>query len=177
VRIESGAKSALDPTEPTIIRPYVSDDLPGLDLAVSEVTTIKAARTFWDKVVIAHGLRRWYDRRGVLRQEGQRISRHYYDLHCLARSNAGEQAMADRAVGENCVSHARMFFDRADYDLASAVPGSYALTPHDTMIDALRRDYDNTRTMIFGDPPTFADILVSVAEIEGRINADAASDA
>ena len=34
VRIESGAKSALDPTEPTIIRPYVSDDLPGLDLAV-----------------------------------------------------------------------------------------------------------------------------------------------
>jgi hypothetical protein len=45
------------------------------------------------------------------------------------------------------------------------------------MIDALRRDYDNTRTMIFGDPPTFADILVSVAEIEGRINADAASDA
>ena len=70
-----------------------------------------------------------------------------------------------------------MFFDRPDYDLVSARPGSYALTPHDTMIDALRRDYDNTRTMIFGDPPTFADILVSVAEIEGRINADAASDA
>jgi hypothetical protein len=71
------------------------------------------------------------------------------------------------------VSHARMFFDRPDYDLASAVPGSYALTPHDTMTDALRRDYDNTRTMIFGDPPTFADILASVAKIEGRINADA----
>ena len=177
VRIESGAKSALDPTELAIIRPYVSDDLPGLDLAVSDVTTIKAARTFWDKVVIAHGLRRWYDRRGALRQEGQRISRHYYDLHCLAKSNLGEQAMADRALGEDCVSHARMFFDRPDYDLVSAGPGSYALTPHDTMIDALRRDYDNTRTMIFGDPPTFADILVSVAEIEGRINADAASDA
>ena len=123
--------------------------------------------------MITHGLRRSYDRRGVLRQEGQRISRHYYDLHCLARSNAGEKAMADRALGEDCVSHARMFFDRPDYDLASAVPGSYALTPHDTMIDALRRDYDNTRTMIFGDPPTFADILASVAEIEDRINADA----
>jgi hypothetical protein len=177
VRIESGAKSALDPNEVAIIRPYVTDDLPGLDLAVPDVTTIKAARTFWDKVVIAHGLRRWYDRRGALRQEGQRISRHYYDLHCLAKSNPGEQAMADRSLGEDCVSHARMFFDRPDYDLASAVSGSYALTPHDTMIDALRRDYDNTRAMVFGNPPTFADILVSVAEIEGRINADAASDA
>jgi hypothetical protein len=45
------------------------------------------------------------------------------------------------------------------------------------MIDALRRDYDNTRTMIFGDPPTFADILASIAEIEGRINADAGPNA
>ena len=173
VRIESGAKSAIDPNEPTIIRPYVTDDLPGLDLVVPDVTTIKAARTFWDKVVIAHGLRRWYDRRDVLRQEGQRISRHYYDLHCLAKSNAGEQAMADPALGEDCVSHARIFFDRPDYDLATAVPGSYALTPHDTMIDALRRDYDNTRAMIFGYPPTFANILASVAKIEERINADA----
>ena len=49
VRIESGAKSALDPNELAIIRPYVTDDLPGLDLAVPDVTTIKAARTFWDK--------------------------------------------------------------------------------------------------------------------------------
>lgn len=87
----------------------------------------------------------------------------------MAKSNVGEQAMADRALGDDCVSHARMFFDRPDYDLASAVPGSYPLRPH----DALRRDYDNTRTMIFGDPPTFADILASVAKIEGRINADA----
>lgn len=42
-----------------------------------DVTTIEATRTFWDKVVIAHGLRRCYERRGELRQEGQRVSRHY----------------------------------------------------------------------------------------------------
>jgi hypothetical protein len=173
VRIESGAKSALDPNEPATIRPYVADDLPGLDLVVPDVTTIKAARTFWDKVVITHGLRRSYDRRGVLRHEGQRISRHYYDLHCLASSNAGDRAIADHSLGEDCVSHARMFFDRPDYDLASAVQGSYSLTPHATMIDALQRDYDNMRAMIFGDPPTFADILTSIAEIEDRVNAHA----
>ncbi|WP_352686406.1 hypothetical protein [Mesorhizobium sp. M0601] len=38
-------------------------------------------------MVIAHGLRRWYEWRGELRQEGQRVSRHYYDLHCLLRSS------------------------------------------------------------------------------------------
>lgn len=66
------------------------------DLTVAGVTTIEATRTFWDKVVIAHGLRRWYERRGVLRQEGQRVSRHYYDLHCLLGSEVGKAALADR---------------------------------------------------------------------------------
>jgi Nucleotidyl transferase AbiEii toxin, Type IV TA system len=170
VRIESGAKSARDPNQAAVIRPYVAADVDGLDLSVPEVTTIEAARTFWDKVVIAHGLRRWYDRRGVLRQEGERISRHYYDLHCLAASAPGRYAMTNSALGRDCVRHARMFFDRPDYDLASAQPGSYALTPHDTMIEALRRDYENTQAMIFADPPAFETILASIANIEKRIN-------
>ncbi len=99
VRIKSGAKSALDPHRPVIIRPYIAEDAPGLDLAVHGVTTIDAARTFWDKVVIAHGLRRWHERRGVLRQEDQRISRHYYGLHCLIPSEIGKPALANRDLG------------------------------------------------------------------------------
>jgi hypothetical protein len=140
VRIESGAKSALDPSGPATILPYISEEASGLDLAVGDVTTIEATRTFWDKVVIAHGLRRWYERRGVLRQEGQRVSRHYYDLHCLLASEVGEAALADRGLAADCVRHARMFFDRPDYDLTSAAPGTFAIAPSDSMTDALRRD-------------------------------------
>lgn len=80
IRIESGAKSALDPNRPTTILPYVAPDLPVLDLAVTGIKTIEPTRTFWDKIVIAHGLRRLFERLGVLRQEGQRVSRHYYDI-------------------------------------------------------------------------------------------------
>lgn len=170
VRIESGAKSALDPNRPVTIRPYISDEVAGLDLAVSNVTTIEARRTFWDKIVIVHGLRRWYERRGVLRQEGQRVSRHYYDLHCMLRSDVGQEALADRDLGVDCVRHARMFFDRPDYDLASATPATFAITPVDGMIDALGRDYANTTAMIFGAAPAFADILASAREIEQLIN-------
>ena len=59
VRIESGAKSALDPNRPVLIRPYIADEIRDLDLSVHEVTAAEQSRTFWDKVVIAHGLRRW----------------------------------------------------------------------------------------------------------------------
>lgn len=170
VRIESGAKSALDPHRPVTIRPYVSEKAGGLDLTVADVTTIEASCTFWDKVVIAHGLRRWYERRGILRQEGQRVSRHYYDLHCLLGSDIGKAALADRDLGADCVRHARMFFDRPDYDLASAAPGSFAIAPIDGMIDALSRDYANTTAMIFGAAPGLDEILASASRIERIIN-------
>jgi hypothetical protein len=70
IKIESGAKSALDPHAPVIVKPYISDDLPNLNLAVGNVTTVDAGRTFWDKIVILHGLRRWWDRPGELRGGG-----------------------------------------------------------------------------------------------------------
>lgn len=45
--------------------------------------------------------------------------------------------------------------DRPDYDLASAVPGSFAIEPVPGMVDALARDYANTTAMIFGAAPSF----------------------
>lgn len=170
VRIESGAKSALDPNQPRNIRPYIADDAGGLDLTVPNVTTITGERTFWDKVVIAHGLRRWFERRGELRQAGQRVSRHFYDLHCLFASDIGRAALADAALGADCVRHALMFFNRTDYDLATAATGSFALVPTAAMIDALARDYANMTPMIFGEAPRFEEILASMEMIERAAN-------
>lgn len=170
VKIESGAKSALDPHTTKTIRPYVDDDAPGLDLSVANVVMVDAERTFWDKVVILHGLRRWYDRRAALRGGGQRISRHYYDLHMLMQDAAGEAAMADAALGADCVAHARLFFDRPDFDLASAQPPTFALSPDGPMYDDLRRDYALMRPMIFGEAPSFETVLDSVFALERRLN-------
>ena len=63
-----------------------------------------------------------------------------------------------------------MFFDRPDYDLASAVPGSFAIAPTDAMINMLRRDYANTAAMIFGKAPNFEEIMASVHEVERIAN-------
>lgn len=170
VRIESGAKSALDPHQAAVIKPYIDDDLPKLDLSVSGVTTVNPERTFWDKVVIVHGLRRWFDQREVLRQSGQRVSRHYYDLYCLLQSPSGIAASKDYDMGVDCARYAKMFFNRRDYDLDSARPGSFALAPSDAMIDPLRRDYTAMASMIFGEIPAFDDVLRAVAELQERLN-------
>jgi hypothetical protein len=176
IKIESGAKSALDPNSEVPIKPYVDDDLPALDLTVPAVRTVDPERTFWDKVVILHGLRRWFDKRVELRGGGQRVSRHYYDLHLLAGGPVGEAAIAETALGVDCVAHARMFFNRPDFDLASAAPGSFALSPHNEMIEQLRIDYRAMQGMIFGDPPGFEAVLESISLLEMRLNGNGASE-
>jgi hypothetical protein len=64
VRVECGAKSALDPHRATTVRPYIAEDVPALNISVENVTTIEPVRSFWDKAVIAHGLRRWFENSG-----------------------------------------------------------------------------------------------------------------
>jgi Nucleotidyl transferase AbiEii toxin, Type IV TA system len=170
IKIESGAKSALDPHTPVVVKPYIADDLSNLDLAIGNVTTVDPSRTFWDKIVILHGLRRWWDRRGELRGGGQRVSRHYYDVYRLLASKTGRKATEDAAMAEDCVRHARMFFNRPDLDLASAVPGSFVLTPHDGMLADLRRDYEAMSGMVFGPIPTVDAVVAGIGELEQSIN-------
>jgi hypothetical protein len=173
VKIESGAKSALDPHAARTIVPYADADAPAVDLSVPNVTTVEAERTFWDKVVILHGLRRSFDATGKLRGDGQKVSRHYYDIHRLMEAGVSASAQADMALGADCMIHARLFFYRPDADQASARPGSFALTPHDGMADALRADYAAMSGMIFGPVPEFDVVMTSVARLEAELNAAA----
>jgi hypothetical protein len=64
VRVESGAKSALDPNAARIVVPHIAEDLGEADFSISGITTVEADRTLWDKVVILHGMRNWFETRG-----------------------------------------------------------------------------------------------------------------
>src|SRR5258708_7894254 len=172
VKIESGAKSALDPHAQVTVKPYVADDMSTIDLSVPGVTTVDAERTFWDKVVILHGLRRWYERRGELRGGGQRVSRHYYDVHCLLHSDVGARSVGDAVMAVDCVRHAGMFFNRPDLDLAAAAAGTFTLAPQDGMVADLRRDYAAMSTMIFGEVPAFDEVMASITRLESTVNSN-----
>lgn len=168
VKIEAGAKSALDPHTQRTVRPYITDDLPGFDLAIPNVTTVDPVRTFWDKVLILHSLRRSFEDRGVLRGSGQRVSRHYSDVDRMLRTDTGRRAAADLAMAEDCLRHERMFFKRAGQD--TALPGTFALVPPPAMLDLLRVDYQAMAVMIFGDVPPFDTVIESIATLEATVN-------
>jgi hypothetical protein len=85
-------------------------------------------------------------------------------------SEAGLKATGDAEMAEDCVRHARMFFNRPDLDLASAVPGSFALTPHDGMLAKLRLDYQAMSGMVFGPIPTVEGVVAAIAGLEQNLN-------
>jgi hypothetical protein len=170
VKIEAGARSALDPHRAVAVSPYIAGELSQLDLSVRNVTTIIPERTFWDKLIILHGQRRWFESRGSLRHDGQRVSRHYYDVHQLANSTVGRAAMNDHQLAIDCARHAKMFFNRPPLDLETALPGTLALSPTPGMVESLRRDYVRMAGMIIGEVPPFEEVLLSVSELEARVN-------
>ncbi len=168
VKIEAGAKSALDPHEPLSVRPYVADELAEFDLTVPGVTTADPVRKFWDKVLILHSMRRSFEDRGRLRGSGQRVSRHYYDVNRVLHTEIGHRAITDLAMAEDCVRHERMFFKRPGQD--TAAPGSFALVPPAAMHDQLRLDYAAMAVMIFGEVPAFEAVMDSIVVLEATVN-------
>jgi hypothetical protein len=168
VKIEAGAKSALDPHTTLSIQPYASDEVREFDLTVANVMIVDPVRTFWDKVLILHSLRYSFDEKGKLRGGGQRVSRHYYDVDHMLRTDIGRRAATDLTMAQDCVRHERMFFKRRGQD--TAVPGTFALVPPPAMLDLLRVDYAAMSVMIFGDVPKFDDVIASIATLENTVN-------
>ncbi len=169
VKIESGARSALDPHTDRVIRPYVEQEAK-VDLRVAGVTSMLPERTFWDKIVILHGLRRSYDNTRRLKRDGERVSRHYFDLHSLLKAPEAAVWVKNDVLPRDCALHAELFFGSATSMLQEAKRGTYALSPAPEMAKLLATDYGRMAGMVFGDVPPFDEVLAAVRQLEERLN-------
>ena len=153
VKIEAGAKSAFDPNCETTIRPYLANDVASLNLEVAGVTTIVAVRTFCDKVTTIHGQRRWFERRGALWLQGQRVSRHYYDLYRLLNSEVGN-SHCQIPLSPVIVCDTLACSSTARIRPRNGHPRYVRPQPFPAMTESLRRDYDRMAGMIIGAVPS-----------------------
>ena len=167
IRLEMGALAAWSPYAICKIKPYVAERHEKLfDTPFTEVKTVLPERTFWEKITILH--------RESFRPEGSplphRYSRHYYDVYCMMNSPVKEKALKDLALLEKVVSFKDKFYHSpwGRYDLAR--PGSIRLMPPEHNIQALRSDYEQMLGMLYGDKPTFDEIMGGLALLEEEIN-------
>jgi predicted nucleotidyltransferase component of viral defense system len=168
VRLEIGPLASWVPSSSYKIKAYAAQAFPdAFSNPNFEVVAIDAERTFWEKATILH---QEAHRPGAI---PARYSRHYYDLYKLSESPIRKAALGNLTLLKSVVEFKERFYysSWARYD--SAVPGSFRLSPPDSQLPALERDYRAMRDMFFREPPTFKTILDGLAALELEINSDA----
>ena len=168
IRLEIGALAAWTPSQPREISPYCAERYPGAFRPASTVVlTAAAERTFWEKVTILH--------HEANRPESlpmpSRYSRHYYDLYCIAQSESKAAACQDLDLLRRVVEFKMKFYPRkwAQYELAK--PGTMKLCPPSYRYAALEEDYTVMQGMMFGEYPSFSELMAFIQELEAEINA------
>lgn len=168
IRLEVGPLAAWMPNAEYEIRPYAAEVLPeAFNRPTCRVRAIKAERTFWEKTTILHH----EAHRPVDSPQPMGYSRHYYDVFKMAGTQVKGDSLSDLDLLQAVAVFKDKFYHRgwARYDLAK--PVTMKLAPPEHVMKAVTRDYDGMRLMIFGERPSFDEMMTGVRELEGEINA------
>ena len=170
VRIEAGAKSAVAPNLTCAVVPFIAEELPDSSFDVGSIRVIAPERTYWEKLLILHGLHCGYRDKRRLPQDRDRISRHYYDVAMITPTDCGRSALSDLELLQAVRRHNLVAFRQAWKRFDEAIPGSVHLVPQSELRAAIEADYGAMRDMILGDAPNFGWIMDQLQDAEATIN-------
>lgn len=170
VKVEAGARSALDPSRACTVAPYVAGDLEDWSLEVDGIRVLAPERTYWEKLLILHGLHCGYRDAGRLPDDRDRISRHYYDVATITATDAGRSALSNTGLLDAVRRHNLIAFRQAWKRFEEAVPGSMRVVPQPELVTVVERDYRAMDGMILGESPEFGWIIEQIQHAEAVIN-------
>ncbi len=170
VKIEAGARSAVEPTAMCTVAPLIAEELSDWSLYVDNIRTVSPQRTVWDKILILHGLHCGFRDRKRLPASADRISRHYYDVAMILQTDLGQTALTDTDLLQDVRNHSLIAFRTAWKRIEEAVPGSVRLVPQQELRHVLEQDYRDMQRMVFGSRPTFEWIMQQLSQAEAAIN-------
>ena len=167
IRLELGALAAWTPTQIAEITSYAAETYPTLfEKISSNVLATTPERSFWEKATILHheAFRPEYSTMPA------RYSRHYYDLYCMSKTSVKDNAIAQPELLDEVARFKNKFYPRgwARYDLAKVGTLRLTVAKHNEQI--LRQDYVRMRSMIFGEYPSYEEIMDGISKLEKEIN-------
>lgn len=169
VKIEFGGRNATVPIEVLTVSAYLEGHTGEATLPQATANVLAGTRTFWEKATLAHV----ECHRTTTKAKAERLSRHWYDLYKLADHDIGIQALADRGLLADVLKYKSFFFNNryANYD--KCLKKELRLIPDGDGLSALRDDYQIMldKAMIYGDIPTFDQIVERLQKLEAQINA------
>jgi len=142
----------------------------------AQLLVMDPKRTFLEKAAAVHVACR---KGGWGSGEGDRYSRHWYDLDRLASAGIAEAAMRDRVLAMEVAQHKEDFWRKPPIDYTQALSGDLQLVPTGDGLLALEADYIAMASsgMLRGEAPAFADLMERCARLEQMCNVAARASA
>ncbi|NRB80377.1 MAG: nucleotidyl transferase AbiEii/AbiGii toxin family protein [Saccharospirillaceae bacterium] len=163
VLLEIGPLAAMLPSEICEVTSYAAQYFPKVFKQKHiQVSTIKAERTFFEKLTILHA----EAHRPATKKMPIRYARHYYDVYQMIKSGMANKALTQIDLLKDVVEFKKLFYPMnwAKYETATAQ--QIKLLPNNNHIKALEADYQSMQEMIFGPVPSFAELIKTLEQFE-----------
>lgn len=167
VKLEVGARSLLEPTAEAAVTSILEDVLP-VSTTVKQVLipTALAEKTFLEKAFLLHELFS-----SKTPREANRKSRHLYDLAQMMKTDIAARAIANGELWNTIHHHRELLTSMSGVDYTPDIRKRIKLLPPDDVIDDWRNDYkDMQSSMIYGEKPTFEELMARMKELENRFH-------
>ena len=109
-----------------------------------------------------------------LKQNAERLSRHWYDLVKLYENSdgIGKDAIKDVGLLKDVVEHKMVFFNYSDAHYEYCLNKKFNLLPNDKDMEELKKDYEKMlgAQLIYDENYTFGYIIEKIKEIQNELN-------
>jgi hypothetical protein len=168
ILIEFGGRNSTLPQKLIEITPDVAGYVAEIEWPKAQVSVLSPMRTFWEKVTLIHV----ECHRSKIRIGADRLSRHWYDLACLADDDIGRQAVKDIALLKDVIHIKETFFRSGNSNYDRCLMGEIRLIPDSDLLEALNQDYQAMRDaqMFYDVPMLFENIIERLRLLEKEIN-------
>jgi len=172
VLLEFGTRGTTEPRIQCDVATYLADAVEtagSLHFPSASVMAMRAERTFWEKITLAHAE---ITRTNIHFKD--RAARHWYDLYRLSMDEGlRASSLASQSIYLQVIDIKSKQFPGGGVDYQACRKGQLKLVPKDALLKHLHDDYQSMRQagMFLNDPPTFDSILGYLTEIEAAVNA------
>lgn len=168
IRLEFGGRNLTIPSEPQTITTDISEYVSNLSFPTAQVTVLSPQKTYWEKLTLIH----YECNRPTLKDDANRISRHWYDVAMLTNHDIGKYALANRELLNEVIKIKKTFYDSGFAKYDDCLNGNIRLIPSDNYLKLLKDDFNImlNNKMFYGEQPNFDSIINKIEKLEGTIN-------
>ena len=170
VQIEIGCRSLREPFSNKSFASLIDEYYPDATFSQGpiNIAVVNPERTLLEKIFLLHEeFQRPNEKIRV-----DRLSRHLYDIYQLSKTEFAEKAFKNQVLYETIVNHRYKFTRVGGVDYNLHQPKYINPIPTGDLTKAWKQDYATMQEqMIYGDSPSFDEMLVSIRQFVSRINA------